>query len=416
MRLIIKQATLVDPQGPNHLKTTDILVENGIIKQLGQITLQDGDQVFEADNLHVSPGWFDTSVCLGEPGYEDRETLANGLQVAALSGFTGVAVQPNTVPVADNQSVIRLIKQASKNTATEAYPIGALTKESAGKDMAELLDMQEAGAIAFGDYQKNLSNANLLKIALQYAQDFKARIIAFSMDENLKGKGVVNEGVASTRLGLKGIPGLAEEIMIARNLSILEYTGGQLHLPTLSTINSLELVKKAKDKGLQVSCSVSIFQLGLHDGVLDGFDTRYKLMPPLRDEATQKVLIKAVEDGLIDCVTSDHNPIDIEHKKMEFDLAMDGSIGLESAFGVMNSFFGLETTIQQLTNGRKIFGEDIPHLKEGATANLTFFNPVGQWTFEKQHIRSKSKNAAFLGKEMKGTVYGVFNNQKLVVR
>lgn len=415
MRLIIKQATLVDPQGPNHLKTTDILVENGIIKQLGQITPQDGDQLYEADNLHVSPGWFDTSVCLGEPGYEDRETLANGLQVAALSGFTGVAVQPNTVPVADNQSVIRLIKQASKNTATEAYPIGALTKESAGKDMAELLDMQEAGAIAFGDYQKNLSNANLLKIALQYAQDFQARIIAFSMDENIKGKGVVNEGITSTRLGLKGIPGLAEEIMVARNLTVLEYTGGRLHLPTLSTIGSLELVKKAKDKGLQVSCSVAISQLGLHDGVLDGFDTRYKLMPPLRDEATQNALRKAVEDGLMDCVTSDHNPIDIEHKKMEFDLAMYGSIGLESAFGVMNSIFGLETTIQQLTNGRKIFGLEIPHLKEGAIANLTFFNPEGQWTFEKQHIRSKSKNAAFLGKEMKGTVYGVFNNQKLVV-
>lgn len=416
MRLIIKQATLVDPQGPNHLKTTDILVENGIIKQLGQVTPRADDQVYETDNLHVSPGWFDTSVCLGEPGYEDRETLANGLQVAALSGFTGVAVQPNTVPIADNQSVIRLIKQASKNTATEAYPIGALTKESTGKDMAELLDMQEAGAIAFGDYQKNLSNANLLKIALQYAQDFQARIIAFSMDENIKGKGVVNEGITSTRLGLKGIPGLAEEIMVARNLAVLEYTDGRLHLPTLSTIGSLELVKKAKEKGLQVSCSVSISQLGLHDGILDGFDTRYKLMPPLRDETTQKALRKAVKDGLIDCVTSDHNPIDIEHKKMEFDLAMDGSIGLESAFGVMNSIFGLETSIQQLTNGRKIFGLEIPQLREGAVANLTLFNPEGQWTFEKQHIRSKSKNAAFLGKEMKGTVYGVFNNQKLVVR
>jgi len=416
MRLIIKQATLVDPQGPNHLKTTDILVENGTIKQLGQITPQDGDQVYEADNLHVSPGWFDTSVCLGEPGYEDRETLANGLLVAALSGFTGVAVQPNTLPVADNQSVIRLIKQASKNTATEAYPIGALTKESAGKDMAELLDMQEAGAIAFGDYQKNLSNANLLKIALQYAQDFQALIIAFSMDEHLKGKGVVNEGITATRLGLKGIPGLAEEIMIARNLAILEYTGGQLHLPTLSTIGSLELVKKAKDKGLQVSCSVSISQLGLHDGVLDGFDTRYKLMPPLRDEATQNALRKAVKEGLMDCVTSDHNPMNIEHKKIEFDLAVDGSIGLESAFGVMNSLFGLETTIQQLINGRNIFGMNNPQLQEGATANLTLFNPEGQWTFEKQHILSKSKNAAFLGKEMKGKVYGVYNNQKLVVR
>jgi dihydroorotase len=414
--LIIKQATLVHPQGPNHLKTTDILVENGIIKQLGHIIPQDADQVYEADNLHVSPGWFDTSVCLGEPGYEDRETLANGLLVAALSGFTGVAVQPNTIPVADNQSVIRLIKQASKNTATEAYPIGTLTKESAGKDMAELLDMQEAGAIAFGDYQKNLSNANLLKIALQYAQDFQALIIAFSMDEHLKGKGVVNEGITATRLGLKGIPGLAEEIMIARNLAILEYTGGQLHLPTLSTIGSLELVKKAKDKGLQVSCSVSISQLGLHDGVLDGFDTRYKLMPPLRDEATQNALRKAVKEGLMDCVTSDHNPMNIEHKKIEFDLAVDGSIGLESAFGVMNSLFGLETTIQQLINGRNIFGMNNPQLQEGATANLTLFNPEGQWTFEKQHILSKSKNAAFLGKEMKGKVYGVYNNQKLVVR
>ncbi|MFN3640614.1 MAG: dihydroorotase, partial [Flavobacterium sp.] len=351
-----------------------------------------------------------------EPGFEERETLANGLKTAALSGFTGVAVQPNTSPVADHQSIIRFIKDASKHTATETFPIGALTKESVGKDLAELLDMKEAGAIAFGDYQKNISNANILKIALQYAKDFDALILAFSMDEHLKGKGVVNEGAVSTRLGLKGIPTIAEEIMIARNLKLLEYTGGKLHIPTISTMGSIELIEKAKEKGLKVTCSVAISHLGLNDSELNHFETKYKILPPLRDEETRLALLKAVEEDIIDCVTSDHNPIDVEFKKMEFDLAKDGSIGLESNFGMLNKLFTMDTSIHQLISGRKVFGLEIPHIAVGQKANLTLFNPEGSWTFEEKHILSKSKNCAFVGKTMKGEVYGVYNNQKLQVK
>jgi len=416
MRLIIKKATIIDPSGPNHQKSTDVLIEDGLIKQIGNIEIQNNAEIYEAENLHISPGWFDTSVCFGEPGFEERETLANGLKTAALSGFTGVAVQPNTFPVADNQSVIKYIKEASKSNATEIFPIGALTKVSEGKDIAELLDMKEAGAIAFGDYQKNISNSNILKIALQYAKDFGALIIAFSLDEHLKGNGVMNEGLVSTRLGLKGIPALAEEIMISRNLNLLEYTGGRMHLPTISTIGSLELVKKAKEKGLKVTCSVAVTQLGLNDTALEHFETKFKVLPPIREEATRLALINAVEDHTIDCVTSDHHPIDIEHKKIEFDMAKEGSIGLESSFGVLNSLFDLEITIQKLITGREVFGMKIPQIKEGQKANLSLFNPNGDYLFEDKHILSKSKNAAFLGKKIKGKVYGVYNNQKLMVK
>jgi dihydroorotase len=417
MRLIIKNAIIVDPKGPHHQMTTDLVIENGVIQQSGNITdIKNEDQVYHAENLHVSPGWFDTSVGFGEPGFEERESLANGLKTAALSGFTGVGVQPNTSPVGDHQSIVRFIKDASKNTATETFPIGALTKESLGKDLAELLDMKEAGAVAFGDYQKNISNTNILKIALQYAKDFDALILAFSMDEHLKGKGVVNEGAVSTRLGLKGIPTIAEEIMIARNLKLLEYTGGRLHIPTISTMGSVELIKKAKEKGLKVTCSVAISQLGLNDSELNHFETKYKILPPLRDEETRLALLKAVEENTIDCVTSDHNPIDIEFKKIEFDLAKDGSIGLESVFGVLNSLFKIDTTIHQLISGREVFGLKVPHIAVGQQANLTLFNPEGSWTFEEKHILSKSKNCAFIGKTMKGEVYGVYNNQKLQVQ
>src|SRR5690606_26266208 len=211
-----------------------------------------------------------------------RETILNGLDVAAKSGFTAIALQPNGFPVTDNQSAVSFVKSKAVNTTTELFPIGALTKNAEGKDLAELFDMKNAGAIAFGDYNKNLDNPNLLKIALQYAQDFDATVIAYCEDSSLKANGTANEGIASTRLGLKGIPALAEELQVSRNLFLLEYTGGKLHIPTISTAKSVQLIKEAKAKGLNVTCSVSIHHLISTDEKLDGFDTRFKVAPPLR--------------------------------------------------------------------------------------------------------------------------------------
>jgi dihydroorotase len=416
MNLIIRAARIIDPKSTYHNQIVDIKITNGLIEKMG-LNIENSNNLEELklDNLHVSQGWFDTSVSLGEPGFEDRETIVNGLQVAAKSGFTGIALQPNSYPVLDNQSQINFVKQKATGFATQLYPIGALTKNSEGNQLAELFDMKNAGAIAYGDYNKSLDNANLLKISLQYVQDFDGLVIAFSQDSTIKGKGIVNEGIVSTKLGLKGIAALAEELIITRNLFILEYTGGKLHIPTISSAKSVQLIKEAKAKGLKVTCSVTVHHLLLNDTAIEGFDSSYKVTPPLRTEQDRKALIEGILDNTIDCITSDHNPIDIEHKKMEFDLAKNGTIGLESAYPSLQTILPLNVIIEKLTLGKKIFNIENTSLVEGQKANVTLFNPEGECTFESTNILSKSKNSAFLGFKMKGKVYGIYNQEKLVL-
>jgi dihydroorotase len=416
MNLIIRKATIIDSQSPFHNQTVDLKITNGIIDKIDvSIPKSDSHQEYEVLGLHVSQGWFDTSVSLGEPGFEDRETIANGLEVAAKSGFTGLALQPNSCPIIDNQSQIHFVKQKAENSATNLFPIGALTKGSEGKDLAELFDMKNAGAVAFGDYSKSIANTNLLKIGLQYVQDFNGLIISFCQDENIKGNGVANEGIISTRLGLKGIPNLAEELIVARNLFLLEYTGGKLHIPTISTAKSVTLIKEAKAKGLQVTCSVAVHHLVLTDEKLEGFDTQYKVTPPLRSEEDKNALIAGVLDNTIDCITSDHNPIDIEHKRMEFDLAKNGTIGLESTFGALCTVLPLEKIIEKLTSGKTVFNIENKTIATGNKANISLFEIDTNWIFTENHILSKSKNSTFLGHEMKGKALGIYNNGKLII-
>ena len=413
--VILKQAKIIDPSSPFHLQTMDVKIENGKITAIEKEIPETSDfELVEAPNLHLSQGWMDPSVSFGEPGFEERETIANGLKVASKSGFTAVALQPNSNPVIDNQSQVRFVLNQARNQATNLYPIGALTRGSEGVDLAELFDMKNAGAIGFGDYKKALQNANLQKIALQYVQDFDGLVIAFCQDSALKGSGIANEGITSTRLGLKGIPALAEELHVARNLFLLEYTGGKLHIPTISTQGSIKLIKEAKAKGLLVTCSVAVHNLVLNDEALTGFDTRYKVSPPLREEATRKALIEAVLDGTIDCITSDHNPLDIEHKKLEFDLAKDGTIGLESAFGALGTVLPLEVIIEKLTASKLIFSLELNKIAVGNKAEISLFTTTEDWTFTKESIQSKSKNSAFLGQKMKGKAIGIYNNGQLV--
>ncbi|HRZ30853.1 MAG TPA: dihydroorotase [Flavobacterium sp.] len=417
MNLIIRNATIIDQNSPYHNQTIDLKISGSSIIKIGKNLEKTSDfEEISFENLHVSPGWFDTSVSLGEPGFEERETIANGLSVAAKSGFTAIALQPNTSPIIDNQAQIRFVKEKAKENAVDLIPIGAFTKNAEGLDLAELFDMKNAGAIAFGDYGKNISNANLLKIGLQYVQDFDGLIIAFSQDEKIKGSGVVHEGIVSTRLGLKGIPTLAEELMVARNLFLLEYTSGKMHIPTISTSKSVDLIREAKAKGLNITASVAIHHLVLTDEKLDSFDTRFKVSPPLRDDFNRTALIQGVLDGTIDMITCDHNPIDIEHKKMEFDMAKNGTIGLENAFGALQTVLPTDVIVSKLTAGKAVFGLNKNSIKEDEVANLSFFNPNGNWIFTKENVLSKSKNTAFLGQEMKGKVYGIYNNGKLVIR
>ncbi|NNM22783.1 MAG: dihydroorotase [Flavobacteriaceae bacterium] len=414
MKLLLKSATIIDPTSKHHGKKRDILIEKGIISKIAASISDTKAKQISYKNLHVSSGWFDSSVSFGEPGYEERENLDNGLLTAARSGFTSVAVNPNTLPVTDSKSHVKFLKSKSHGNPVTLYPVGALTVKSEGEDLAELYDMSKHGAVAFYDHKKPIQNPNLLKIALQYVQGFNGLVQSFPFESRVAFKGVVNEEENSTRLGLKGIPALSEEIQIVRDLYILEYTGGKLHIPTISTKKSVQLIRDAKKRGLNISCSVAINNLLLTDEVLDTFDTNYKLLPPLRTKSDNTALIKGLQDGTIDGVTSDHDPLDIELKRTEFDHASFGSIGLESCFGALMSITNLDTAIRSLTGLKRAFGVPSYSVKEGQAADLSLFDPTKQFTFKNEHIFSTSKNASMLGRRLQGVVYGIVNNGQFV--
>ncbi|MBT2160691.1 dihydroorotase [Zobellia barbeyronii] len=414
MNILLKSAKIIDKDNEVlHLKTRDIHIKNGVIAKIAaKIEPESKTQVIKHKNLHVSIGWFDSSVSFGEPGYEERETIENGLRTAALSGFTDVILNPSTHPSPDSSSDIVYLKSAATGLATNLYPLGNLTMKADGIDLAELYDMKNAGAVGFYDYKLPMTNANLLKVALQYVQNFDGLVYSFPLDTKIAGKGIVNEGEVSTKLGLKGIPTLAEELQIARDLFILEYTGGKLHIPTISTANSVKLIADAKKKGLNVSCSVAIHNLVYTDSVLEEFDSIYKVMPPLRTKKDTKALLKGLKDGTIDFVTSDHTPMNIEEKRVEFDNASNGTIGLESAFGSLNQLLDIETVITLLSKGRERYGLKSPEITEGEAACLTLFNPNETYVFTEKHIESTSKNSMFIGAELKGRVYSTINNNQ----
>jgi len=416
MNILIKSAKIIDSKSEFHNSTQDLLIEKDVITQIGN-NLKNPKNYKELalDNLHISQGWFDSSVCFGEPGFEERETIKNGLKTAAASGFTAVAMNSHSNPVIDCNADIIFVNSKAENNAVTLLPIGSLTKDSNGKDLAELYDMKSAGAAAFYDYKKSISNSNLMKLALQYTRNFNGLVCSFPQDNKIAGLGVMNEHITSTSLGLKGNPNLAEDLQVSRDLFLLEYTNGKLHIPTISTAGAVELIRQAKKKKLNVSCSVAIHNLFFNDSVLNDFNTAFKVLPPLRTAADVEALIEGLKDGTIDMVTSDHNPLDIEHKKVEFDHAAYGTIGLESAFGALQTIFTLKKTIDLLTKGKSRFGFESKPIAIGNEPNMTLFNPDSKYTFTKEHILSKSKNAIFEYQNLKGKVYGIIANNQLSI-
>ncbi len=417
MTTLLKSATIIDTTSAFHKQTKDILIIDGIISEIEDNIPSNSDyNEINLENLHISKGWFDSSVCLGEPGYEERETIANGVNVAGKSGFTQIAVNPYTSPIVDNKSAVEFLINKANQSPVSVLPIGALTQKSEGIEMAELYDMQQSGAIAFGDYKRPIENDNLLKIALLYAQNFNGLVLSFPKNKKIAGEGIANEGLNSTKLGLKGIPSLAEEIQVARDLFLLEYTGGKLHIPTISTAKSVALIRQAKSQGLNVTCSVAVHNLVITDDALHGFDANNNVNPPLRTDKDVEALLEGVKDGTIDIITSDHNPIDVEHKKVEFSISKSGSIGMESAFGALLTKLDLETVIQCFTeNPKKIFGIENTAIEVNSKANISLFNPEITYTFTEEDILSTSKNSIFIGHNLKGKAYGVYAKNQLLL-
>ncbi len=417
MTVLLKNVTIVDSGNKQlHLKKRDILIKNGIIASISsKIAPPPSAKTIAIDDLYVSKGWLDTSVSFGEPGFEERETISHGLQSAALSGFTDIVLNANTNPIVDSSSDIVFLKNAAKEEVTHLHPLGTLTTKGEGTDLAELFDMHNTGAVGFYDFKHAVANPNLLKIALQYAQSFGGLVHSFPLDSKIAGKGVVNEGAVSTKLGLKGIPVLAEELQIARDLFILEYTGGKLHIPTISSAGSVELISTAKKKGLDITCSVAVHNLFIDDTALEEYDSNHKVMPPLRTKKDIKALQKAVKTGVIDFVTSDHTPMNIEEKRVEFDNASYGTTGLESAFGILNGIYGIETTVEILTRGRERYQLTTTNIKEGDLACLTLFQPSVKYKLAEKNVLATSKNSMFIGLEMKGKAVGIIQGKKLKI-
>ena len=415
MSILIKSAKIIDADNSLDGKVFDIYIDKGIISNIEKNIDKPAKTIISRENLHVSIGWLDSSVCFGEPGLEEREDLENGIKSAGLSGFTDIVLNSETLPILDSKADISYIKSKTQNSVVSVHPLGALSKKSDSEELADLKEMYDVGCIGFNDFKKAIKNPNLLKTALQYVQHFDGLILSFPIEDSISKNAQVHEGEVSTKYGIKGFPPISEEIAVYRDLKILEYTDGKLLIPTISTTGSVKLIKEAKSKGLKVWCSVSINNLFFNDDKLKDFDTRFKVMPPIRDEKTRKELIKYVNDGSIDLVTCDHCPIDIDNKKTDFENSFFGSTGLESSFGALNSLFDLNKTIKILTSGYDTFSINKPSLSVGSEAKLTLFNPDIKYTFSKSNILSKSKNSSFIDSKLKGKAYGIVSNSKILI-
>ncbi len=415
MDILIKNATIVDSSHNLHFLTKDILIINGVIKEIDdKINVNDID-IISKKNLHISTGWFDPSVCFGEPGYEERETITNGLKTAGLSGFTQIGLNPNTNPIIDNILGVNNLINFSEKTPTKIRPVSALTIDQNGRQLVELSILKSNGAIGFGDYKKPIINSNLLKIALKYSQKFNGLIFSYPNDINIVGNGIVNEGIVSAKIGLPGIPKLSEIIQIQRDIEILKYSGGSLLIPYVTTSEGVELIRNAKKHGLNIYSTTSIMHLLFSDNKIEDFDATYKFFPPLRSKSDSSSLREGLIDGTIDMATSMHEPVNKELKNLSFINSLDGSIGLEAVFGVLCKLFPLEKVIQILTRGRRCFNLEKETIKVGSIANITLFDPDINWTFSNSSIKSKSKNCAFINEKMQGKVYGVINDNKILL-
>jgi dihydroorotase len=415
MNILVRQARIIDPSSPFHLQTTDLLIENGVITSIESSITGGADQIIDIPGLHVSPGWVDVFAHFCDPGFEFRETLESGAAAAAAGGFTDVMVVPNTAPVVHSKSTVEYIVQKSRYLPVTVHPIGAITKNNEGKELAEMYDMHASGAVAFSDGICSIQSSGLLLKALQYLKAVDKTIIQLPDDRAINPGGLMNEGIVSTRLGLPGRPAIAEELMIARDIELVKYTGSRLHFTGISTAKAVELIRNARSEGLEVTCSVTPYHLYYCDEDLTDYNTNLKVNPPLRTAADRQALQEAVLDGTIDCIASHHLPQDIDNKVSEFEYAKHGMIGLQTAFAVVRTAIPKITTERLVElfaiNPRRIFGLVQAEINQGAKVRMSLFAPETSWTFDNN--RSRSANSPFLGTALTGAPVGIINEDKL---
>jgi dihydroorotase len=417
MNALVKKATIICSSSPFHRQVKDVLVVDGIIKAIEDDISAENIQTITGNNLHLSIGWVDIFADFAEPGNEHRETLESGSNAAAVGGFTDVMLVPDTVPTVSSKAQVEFLIERAKTLPVNIYPIGSVTKNAEGSALTEMYDMHNSGAVAFSDGKKSIQQSGLLLKALQYVSAKNAVIIQVPDDKSISEGGLMNESIMSTKLGLPGNPEIAEEMMIARDIALLNYTDSHLHITGVSTKKGIDLINNAKKEGLQITCSVTPYHLFFSEEDLVEYDTNLKVNPPLRSREDVVALQDALRNGDIDCIASHHSPQCADDKICEFEYAKNGMIGLQTLYGTVNPILkDTELLVKIFTeNNRNIFGLKMPVIEKSAAACFTIFEPSTNYVFDEKAILSKSKNTPFIGKEMNGKVIGIINKNKLVL-
>lgn len=409
MTILLKKARIIDPGHLHHDRVADLLIEHGRITRIEADIEVAADRIISEAGLHVSPGFVETFADAADPGFEHRETLETVSAAAAAGGFTHLFVMPNTKPVMHDKGVVEYVRDRKTGHAVQLHPVGAVTRNAEGKELAEMYDMRNSGAIAFSDGSHPIHSAGLLIKALQYVKAFDGVVIQVPEDRTIAPHGLAHEGVASTRLGLPGRPAIAEELMVGRDIALTRYAGSRMHLSPVTLPGSVELVEAAKKEGLNITCSVTPQHLWFCDEDLSEYDANLKSDPPFRTRADRDALLEAVRAGRIDCISTHHQPWHIDQKQCEFEYAKAGMIGLESALGALGAI-GLSPTqiVNLLSLGpRRIFGLPEGMIEAGQTADLVCYLPDVAYEFTAGMIASRSRNSPFIGKTLKGRVLDV---------
>ncbi|MCY7410398.1 MAG: dihydroorotase [Chitinophagales bacterium] len=418
--LLIKAATIIDKNSPFHLQTKDILIENGLIKQIKhRIDVKEDVEVFDAEGKFISAGWFDMIANFCDPGFEYKEDISTGAKAAAAGGFTGVALLPATKPVVDSKSLVEYIINKSKGNIVDIFPIGSVTKDAEGKELAEIYDMQQAGAVAFSDAPNPIMVAGLMMRGLLYVKKVNGVIISHPHDETVAPAGQMNEGASSVMFGMNGIPSLAEDLMVVRDIELAEYTASRVHFSSISTKEAVSRIREAKKKNITVTAGVNPVHLVLDDSSIADYDSNLKIFPPLRTQEDIAALKEGLADGTIDVISSSHQPQNAELKDVEFEYAAAGMINLQTCFALANEalkgILKTEMLIEKITSSpRKILGLPEVSMQENAAANFTIFDSEEKWELKKENIFSKSFNTPFISKIFTGKPIAIYNHSQLL--